>query len=427
MTQTHQSPKLHKFRVSYSNDFTLGTASPPVRDCGKFATKIKRNRKFLGLTWYEWISVETDSALIERIQGDLGRLDFETMSDLFRAYESQLEKYYSDGETEKAQQIEKNLLKIVDRIESAPCAKVDTFMGLSDATIYHTNGQQESFIENSQQNQGFQKRAKRGSKGITSAAKRQIKSCGKLLEEQVQRSNLAFVTLTLPALDESQMRQVCDEWSEITRQFCQSLTRVLARKNLSTDYVQVTEIQENRFQKWGQVCPHLHIVFQSRSHRREPWKVSKDDIRFIWQRTLENILGVRLDCRYATRIESPRKSLSKELGKYLSKGGKVVRAIVDRGLGELLPSAWHGESKALKHLERSKRVERVGEVATWFLRRLETLSEAGDIAFRRIYARFKCPTTGIEREICVGAVGWFNSREAVNRVLNMQEAVRKTA
>lgn len=411
---------LYKLRVSHSLDFTLGTASPPRRDRGKSATEIKRHRKWLGLTWHEWLTVETDSGLIDRMQSHLGRLDFETMLELFEAYESQIETHYSTGETEKAVVLERFLLKLVERLNEQFPSEVDTSMGLSDAINSHTNGQQEILIENSQQNQGFQKRAKRGAKGISPAAKRKIKSCGVLLEENFRRVNLAFGTCTIPTVNESQLRLICENWSEITRQFFQALTRLLVRKNLSTDYVQVTEIQEKRFRQWGQVCPHLHFVFQGRSHSREQWRVSPADIQFLWQRTLENVLNVHLDCRYATRIEKPRKSLSKELGKYLTKGGKVLREIIDRGLSSYLPSSWYGASRALSRLERSKRIERVGEVATFLLQHLERLAESNDICFRRIYVKFKCPHTGIEQESCVGLTGWFKSRASLNRVLSMQ-------
>lgn len=354
------------------------------------------------------------------MRSHLGGLDFETLSELFIAYESQIETYFTLGETDKALELERFSLKLVERINEIVGEKSDLPMGLSDATISTTNGQQKFLIENGQQNQVFQRRAKRGSKGISPAAKRKIRSCGVLLEERFQLKNLAFVTCTLPTLNETQLREVCDHWSDIVREFFRALTRMLVRKNLSPDYVQVTEIQENRFKQWGQICPHLHFVCQSRRHRRERWQISPADIEFLWMRSLKNILGVKLDCRSATRIENPRKSLCKELGKYLSKGGKIVRGIVDRGMSEYLPSAWYGASRALSRLERSKRIERVGDVPLFLLRNLERLEASKELSFRRVYMKFKCPQTGIEREICVGITGWFNSREALERVLNMQ-------
>lgn len=414
------STKLHKLKISRSNDFTLGAVAPPRRDRGDSATEIRRHRRYFGWMLHEWLTVETDEGKIKRLQSRFDRLDWERRLELFEAYESKLESHLISGETEKAALLQSFMEKIVAGLNDSPPSEVDTSMGLSDATISHTNGQQESLIENAPENQGFQRRAKRGSKGISAAAKRKIKSCGVILEERFRRANLVFGTCTTPPVDETQQRLLCENWSEIVRQFFQALTRLLVRKNLSTDYVQVTEIQEKRFEKWGQVCPHLHFVFQGRSHSREPWRLAPADIQFLWQRTLENVLGVRLDCRSATRIENPRKSLSKELGKYLTKGGKVVREILDRGLGDYLPSSWYGASKSLSALERAARIERTGEIATYVLRHLEALAEAKEIKFRRIYARFKCPQTGVEREICVGASGWFTSREAVNRVLDMQ-------
>ena len=412
--------KLHKLKISRSNDFTLGAVAPPRRDRGDSATEIRRHRQYFGWMLHEWLTVETDEGKIKRLQSRFSRLDLESRLRLFDTYESKLETHINSGETEKAAVLQTFIEKIVAGLNDKDSSEVDTSMGLSDATISHTNGQQETLIENAPENQGFQRRAKRGSKGISAAARRIIKSCGVILEERFRRPNLSLGTCTTPPVDETRQRQLCENWSEIKRQFFQALTRLLASRGLSTDYVQVTEIQEKRFEKWGQVCPHLHFVFQGRLHSREPWRVAPADIQFLWQRSMENVLGVRLDCRSATRIENPRKSLSKELGKYLTKGGKVVKEILDRGLGAYLPSSWYGASKALSLLERAARIERTGEIATYVLRNLEALAESGEIKFRRIYARFKCPQTGIEREICVGASGWFTSRDAVNRVLALQ-------
>ena len=122
-------------------------------------------------------------------------------------------------------------------------------MGLSVATNYH-------------------KRTRKGLKGITPQGKRMVRSCAAILEDKYGRECITFGTATLPPLLAEEIVMVCNSWSDLTRKFFQELRRLLQRRGLSTDFVYVTEIQEKRFDRWGQVYPHLHWLMQGRLSRR---------------------------------------------------------------------------------------------------------------------------------------------------------------
>lgn len=323
--------------------------------------------------------------------------------DLFNAYEQA-------GEFERG-------LKVIDAVARLSDPEPDRPMGLSNAINSRIHPVRVSAS-----------RKRRGTHGITSYAKKMVRSCGAILEERYGRSNLTFGTCTLPALEASEFPSICAEWSELTRRFFEELTRLLKRRGLDTDYVQVTEIQGKRFEKWGQVAPHLHFVCQGRVSRREFWRIRPDEIRHIWERLLGNVLGREVDGQAATRIERPRTSLAGELGKYISKGGTVLKAIQEQGKGNMLPSAWWGASRALRQEVKSKIREYTGEVAENLMDTLGALEASGDIWYYPIYLEVSREQLRISRDgssgwestrwnICIGASGFFKSRSSLKRCL----------
>lgn len=259
----------------------------------------------------------------------------------------------------------------------------DEAMGLSVATNYH-------------------KRRSKGLKGITPQGKRSVRSCAALLEEKFGRECMTFGTNTLPPLLEAEIMVVCNGWAELTRQFFQELRRLLQRRGLSTDFLYVTEIQEKRYERWGQVMPHLHWLCQGRINRRSHWLIKPEDIKAIWERLLSNLLGRPVDCQAATRIEKPRKSLKKELAKYLSKGGAVLKKIIEAGKGDLLPSTWWSASRELIREVKQAIVILSGDACLDFIDSLESLQREGLLRYRKIMHKFE---DGFE--ICLGFVGFL--------------------
>lgn len=369
-------PSTLKLRIWPSLDFSIGKNAPrEPRTRGDW----KFRRYLLSL-------------MAEESHG----LRLEQLCSLFQAYES-------IGHYDEATQVAIAINKLT--------------MGLSDATNSHNDSQQSSLVEKTTQNQGTQ-RAKRGVKGITSYGKKMVKSAAVLLEKRFGRQSLMFGTTTLPALTPEQMVKVCESWAEIGRQFFQGLQRLLARRGLSTDYVQVTEIQEKRFLEWGQIAPHFHWVCQSRRSARSKHLITPMEIRRLWERVLSNVLGCPVDGKAATRIETPRKSVGKELGKYMSKGGKLVYAVECAGRESELPSAWWGASRQLKTQVKQAIVELTDHRALFLDDNLAKLQLGGQISFRRIYQEINDFDTGKTWEICVGVTGWFTSEQALQKFLN---------
>jgi hypothetical protein len=248
-------------------------------------------------------------------------------------------------------------------------------------------------------------RPRKGLKGITSRGKRMVRSCAAILEDKYGRECITFGTATLPPLLVEEIIMVCHGWSELTRQFFKEVGRLLERRGLSTEYLCVTEIQEKRFDRWGQVMPHLHWLMQGRLNRRSHWLILPAEIQAIWQRLLSNLLGRLVDCSAATRIEKPRKSLRAELGKYLSKGGSVIKKIIDAGKADLLPSAYYNASQSLKREVKEAIVILSGDACLNFIDSLESLQREGLLKYRKIMHKFE---DGLE--ICLGFVGFLLDR-----------------
>lgn len=245
------------------------------------------------------------------------------------------------------------------------------------------------------------KKLKRGSKGVSSYGKRCVRSGLTLLEKRFGRGCISFGTATLPPMEAHELEKICLDWSNITRKFFQELTRLLDRRGLSKDFVQVTEIQEKRFLVWGQVCPHLHWVMQGKLSTRSHWLILPDEIRSLWERILSNCLGREVDGKAATRIEKPRKSLAVELGKYMSKGGKIIKQILDSDHAHLLPTSYWGCSNALKKEIKSGIKIMVGDECEAFIDSLDSLKEQGLASYIHILKEIDEGFT-----ICIGFCGW---------------------
>lgn len=265
-------------------------------------------------------------------------------------------------------------------------------MGLSDATNYH------------------KPRTKRGQGGITSHGKRKVRSGCALLDKDFRRNCTTLGTCTIPGVTDRETEILDQNWSEIVRQFMQEIKRHLERagcKNL--DYVYVTEIQENRYRVHGVVGLHIHFLIQGRNKPSDPWAISKDDLRRLWQRIIENFLERPVDCSTATRVESPRKSLGREMGKYISKGGKITSHLKRDGKAHLLPSSYWGMSRSLSKKVDQAIVKLTGEDAYWFLSSLDNFGDG--ILYRKIV---------LEQYggICVAWCGWISDQKLLSLMLN---------
>lgn len=382
---------LLKIRIYPSLDFTLGSTSPAKADKSQCSTNISEDVYRDGIYERKVYEISTNErinqAKVKQVAN--GNLGEEKAIALYEAYEQKYLQAVETGDIEGSQQA----IDQINRLMGAP-----SLLGLSVAT-----------------NSRKAPRKQRGLNGITPYGKRLVRSGLAVLEEEHGRDCLTLGTATLPALTEPEFENVCTSWSEIVRRFFEEIARELDRKGLPSDFVQVTEIQEKRFNSSGEVGLHLHWVMPGRKTRYEHWAFTPDEIRSIWQRILANVIGRSPDCTSATRIEKPRSSLVQELGKYLSKGVTAIKAVVKAGKAHLLPSAWWGSSKHLKREVKSSIVEINGAVAIWIDRHLKQMKEEGRLWYVDIWVE------NDGREFRAGAVGRFNSREECDELIEFRD------
>lgn len=181
-----------------------------------------------------------------------------------------------------------------------------------------------------------------GQKGITAYGRRCVSSAALLLQKRWGRDCTGFATLTLPRLAPSQEQVICSRWSELVRKFFQWFKRHMERTGADPDYCASTEIQESRWQSRHEVGLHIHFVYQCRQRRHGKWNLSADMVRARWQEMLANELRINADMVPQPRCELAivRKSASAYIGKYMSKGVKIVSQISKAGKDGYLPKQW---------------------------------------------------------------------------------------
>jgi hypothetical protein len=258
-------------------------------------------------------------------------------------------------------------------------------------------------------------KSRRGQGGITPNNKRFIKSALTLLEDKHGRECITFGTATLPPMNQDELDLVCEKWGDITRKTFQELSRLLERRGLNPQYAYVTEIQESRYLSSGKVCPHLHWVCQGKLNKRSHWLILPSEIADIWSRMLSNVLGRTVGTGKATRIENPRTSLKAEMGKYLSKGGQTIKAVIANGDGGKLPTSWVGMSSSLRKEVYSSIETLTGKDAYDFIDKLETLSQLGILTYRKICLTHYDSFTHEPYEVLLGFVGYFTKQKISKR------------
>ena len=251
-------------------------------------------------------------------------------------------------------------------------------------------------------------RRRRGSNGITGYGKKMLRSAAAIFEERHDRRLVTFSTLTLPALEPDELVNVCENWAEITRQMYQELGRELDRQGLPREYFGCSEVQPKRWEESREVAPHLHFCYVGRHHRKQAWLIDKVWMRKTWARILESFVGHEIEKSALENCQGVVKSLKCELGKYLSKGGKMIREIEAEGRSEELPSAYWNCTLELKR-EIKERVKKIkGVAASLWMQNWQTLNRSGIGNFRQVWARFFDPKQGREVEIPIGLSGWVS-------------------
>lgn len=217
-----------------------------------------------------------------------------------------------------------------------------------------------------------QNRRKRGSNGLPRAGKELIED-GLVYLWQLSKSlrfALVFWTVTIPThyqdgseISDGDHKLLLTKWPIIVRRIFEELTRLYRRRQIPEHYLYVTEPQEERFLGKGVFAPHLHAVMANRwnAEKRNPykdkgfmnsgfWEVTTEETDEIVERILSNALGRPVDCRSACQLESIKGLkglffyLTKlgKIGRYISKGSKLLREMAEAGWEEYFPPNWYG-------------------------------------------------------------------------------------
>jgi hypothetical protein len=191
-------------------------------------------------------------------------------------------------------------------------------------------------------------RAKRGAGGLTKHGSKVIRSACVLLEKEVSKERLSFLTVTAPTSKQSELKLIAERSSELMKAFREELGRELRRKGLSGEIIDVAEFQARGALHW-------HMTFEGRK-RGKTWGLSCNKIDSIWHRCLSRIGLVVDSVKAACNIQRVEKSLVGYLAKYLTKGAKALASFKEEEKEVIHPSSWYGCSTSLRQRVEAERV-----------------------------------------------------------------------
>lgn len=203
-----------------------------------------------------------------------------------------------------------------------------------------------------------------GALGFTDKNRRCLKrACGVLAE---YRGRIAMLTTTLSRKACEALAWVPNGWNEVLRRFRRRLSRYLRRMGLPLLAVDVTEIQLKRYRETGVPAPHMHMAFVGRNQASasSPWAVSKESVRLMWDRSVNEVAMLDASETHRTRIEAVKHDVFGYLGKYLSKGAETTSLPWFEWVG-LQPKRWWNQSKEMKAAVDARTIEVDGNFATW--------------------------------------------------------------
>lgn len=227
---------------------------------------------------------------------------------------------------------------------------------------------------------------------MTKTMRRNIRNACFLLEREVPRHNLSFLTLTLPPLSEADYLGVLNNWGVIVNRLLKWLDYTLLINKIDFKYVYCSEIQEKRFAETSQLPLHIHCVFQGRKGRKYPWLVGYLRVRESWTRIIADYITDEFDNRAVENIQAVRVSSGAYLSKYISKGCSfdVDSPIANEIRRTGLRIHWGGMSRVLAKLVRmatsrfsSESIH--GKLVNDFVCRREELVSAGLLVYWKEY------------------------------------------
>lgn len=293
------------------------------------------------------------------------------------------------------------VLKEVDNVTNGDYSK---FYGVTEDV------QQPLFIVGAKSSQNV--RGAYGQHGITKYGKRVVRNAALLLEREYGKGRLGFITCTLPTFSEQVQRTINGSWGEITRRFYQAVKRKAESRGRKFIYVGVTEIQEKRFRRYGVPCPHLHFVYLCRDCPRSPYLLDIAELHRLWNKAIKQVVrkmlpNLCMDAEFRTGSvhgATIKKSASGYLGKYISKGCKVLEAMKEEGWDEF-PKQWWTASKFAKEMFRKSIKKIPTHVCNQIFYGLGEMLQNGDV----IGGSFVWVEVG-GQDFCAGFAGIMSSR-----------------
>ena len=174
-----------------------------------------------------------------------------------------------------------------------------------------------------------------GMRGLTAEGAKAIRRATAALEER--RSQLAFWTVTLPD-DAMRAIQEADAWAAFQDAIRHRLRLALRRRGMPPLAVAVTELHPKRTRETGRPCPHLHVVFVGRKTRWHAWALDRWQLDSIISQAARAATGQPCNLQAAGNVQPVRRSVSRYLGAYITKGSAPIGVCGAERRG--LPRQW---------------------------------------------------------------------------------------
>lgn len=225
--------------------------------------------------------------------------------------------------------------------------KIGYALGLSPLPIFDTNSVEDSEASkvNSSADSG---RARKGLRGITPHGARMVRNAAYLLERELGRARCVFATVTVPNLPMHQMRRIHEQWHQIVERYRLNIRRLIERHGLRCEMVTVSEIQEKRYERTGLPVLHLHSVFGGKTFCGH-WAMTVEEHDEVWRRALNAVDGVHVkEVPSSCNLQRVKKSAECYLGKYMTKGCKVVSELSGTKFEGWIPKHWWNCTRSLR-------------------------------------------------------------------------------
>jgi hypothetical protein len=195
---------------------------------------------------------------------------------------------------------------------------------------------------------------------MTSNMARRIRNAAFLLQHQHGKDKLSFLTLTLPNLPSEGLQAVVSEWDNLVHRFMDWLRIRVNAKGMEFQYVYCTEIQMQRLQQRNEYAPHLHLVFRGKRDKKSGWAVNPKQCRSEWVRCIKSVYCGDFVTSAVENLQIIRKSVSRYLSKYLSKGSCSLPKDDGKSPIVRLRTQWGGMSRCLSRSINTQKIRFVG-------------------------------------------------------------------